>query len=370
MAGSPLVCTFGMFILDQFRYEDICPSDASVNDRITEQIGGGGTYTTVGARMFLSPSKLLMIVDRGHDWKHYGWVQEKLDSYGAEAWHYREDTTRETTKALNIYRLDGSRGFQYLTPRRRLSPLDLLSLSPPLPSLPRFLHFICSPTRALTIISEISSIRGSSSTKYPNWDPVLVYEPIPDCCTPEELASLQDGIKKVAVFSPNHLEAANFFFPSSQLPFPSSSHFREVIEEVAERFVNMGLGTETTRGGGDVVVRCGEHGAFVRRRDGKKAWIAPYWTSLSPAEEKEKIVDVTGAGNGFLGGLMAAFAKQLEEGNELDIFHAVRAGSVSASFIIQQYGLPALSQEEGGAENWGDLEPRSAERRLEEMRCR
>lgn len=45
-----------------------------------------------------------MIVDRGHDFPEH--IQRRLDSYGEEMWLYRDDLSRDTTKALNEYRGD------------------------------------------------------------------------------------------------------------------------------------------------------------------------------------------------------------------------------------------------------------------------
>lgn len=58
--------------------------------------------------------------------------------------------------------------FEYLTPRIRLTPKDLQNTKLDRPSL---IHFICSPTRAGAIISEVDAIQG--------WKPITVYEPIP-----------------------------------------------------------------------------------------------------------------------------------------------------------------------------------------------
>ena len=58
--------------------------------------------------------------------------------------------------------------FQYLTPRIRITPKDLVDS--PLRR-PTTLHFICSPSRALAITSEVH--------EDPDWNPVAIYEPIP-----------------------------------------------------------------------------------------------------------------------------------------------------------------------------------------------
>lgn len=87
--------------------------------------------------------------------------------------------------------------FQYLTPRIRITPRDLVNT---MLDTPRTLHFICSPMRASVILSEIQQLDV--------WNPLTIYEPIPvfwknhssmksilillfqDRCIPEELPPL------------------------------------------------------------------------------------------------------------------------------------------------------------------------------------
>ena len=125
-----------------------------------------------------------MIVDRGHDFPPY--IQTALDQYGKQMWIYRDDFSRGTTRALNEYRGD-IRGlvrdriieykypltdcrirFRYLTPRVRITPKDLIGTDF---DLPKMLHFICSPSRAAIILSEVRERSG--------WRPITIYEPIP-----------------------------------------------------------------------------------------------------------------------------------------------------------------------------------------------
>ena len=126
-----------------------------------------------------------MIIDRGHDFPEH--IQQALDAYGPEMWLYRDDPSRGTTRALNAYRgehrgsvrraLAGivqpadcalSLRFEYHTPRLRLTPRDLLGSKL---SRPKILHFICSPSRAAAIMSEVKGVE--------DWHPTTVYEPIP-----------------------------------------------------------------------------------------------------------------------------------------------------------------------------------------------
>ena len=74
------------------------------------KIGGGGTYASIGARMFLQDDQISMIVDKGIDFEPK--VLEQLNEYGREMWIYREHADRGTTRALNLYRGD-NRGLVY-----------------------------------------------------------------------------------------------------------------------------------------------------------------------------------------------------------------------------------------------------------------
>ena len=56
--------------------------------------------------------------------------------------------------------------FEYKTPRIRLTPADLEGTKL---AKPKMLHFVCSPSRALSIISEFTA----------TWEPITIYEPIP-----------------------------------------------------------------------------------------------------------------------------------------------------------------------------------------------
>lgn len=208
-----------------------------------------------------------------------------LNGFGS-MWHYRSND-RPTTRALNLYTgeqrgpspppplalADPLPAFQYLNPRRRLEPIDLPS--PLLAS--RFLHFVCSPSRALIIHSQLAPLA---------FDPALIYEPIPDRCIPEELDALRTILPHIAVFSPNHEEGSAFFGIEVD---EVERRGKDGIEEVARRFVREGAG-------GAVVIRSGRLGAFGIGKGVREGgvWVPAYW------ENGDKVVDVTGAGNSFL----------------------------------------------------------------------
>jgi len=88
-------------------------------------------------------------------------------------------------------------------------------------------------------------------------------------------------------------------------------------------------------------------------REQPGVWIEAYWRT------GERVVDVTGAGNSFLGGLAAGLA--LTNG---DVVEAARYGTISASYTVEQLGLPQItrassdvkSEEWNGDSPWGRLQ--------------
>jgi hypothetical protein len=87
-----------------------------------------------------------------------------------------------------------------------------------------------------------------------------------------------------------------------------------------------------------------DEGAVAREEievdPGVEMWVPPYHT------DAEKVVDPTGGGNTFLGGLAVALArgKTVEE--------ACAWGSVAAAFAIEQVGVPELGVDQEGKETW------------------
>ncbi|MDQ7013954.1 MAG: PfkB family carbohydrate kinase [Planctomycetota bacterium] len=90
-----------------------------------------------------------------------------------------------------------------------------------------------------------------------------------------------------------------------------------------------------------VVVKKGEHGAILVHRDGIAAL---------PAYPSEKVVDPTGAGDSFAGGMMGAITAEIATGGEARIdpagFETLRRamahGTVAASFTIEEFSLGRL----------------------------
>ncbi|KAJ7591301.1 Ribokinase-like protein [Mycena floridula] len=324
MTRPPKFATLGMFIVDEFLYLD--EQGQPTEKRLEAQIGGGGTYAAVGCRIWLAPEQIGMIIDRGSDFE----FQSQLEEYGKDMWTFRDQPTG-TTRALNSYKGD-FREFEYLTPRIRITPLDMRGTKM---ERAEFLHFICSPSRASEIMAEVQQVEG--------WHPTTIYEPIPDRCVPEELPALIKILPLVSILSPNAEEAL-------KLLSMSFDNTKPPIEDAAQQLLALNADK------GCVIIRSGSLGAFVLTKAGGGRWVDAYWNDAA------RIVDVTGAGNSFLGGLAAGLI--LTKG---DVYVATAYATVSASFTIEQCGLPRISKTEGGFTKWNDDSP---ERRLKELQSR
>ncbi|KAL7414592.1 Ribokinase-like protein [Mrakia frigida] len=347
--GSGRILTMGMLIIDEFEYRE---PDGSLSEKVhEEQIGGGGTYATIASRLFLPPTLLGMIIDVGTDFPPR--IMDELLSYGSEMWHFREGD-RLTTRALNIYS-EEVRGFRYLTPRARISPVQLPS-TPFGESPPSYVHFVCSPLRAAEIVKELDELEFVDCGK--------IWEPMPPDCVPAELENLKAIGKRITILSPNHLEALTLLslLPDPlPAPQPSSAETKALISlatKTLASFMSPG-GTAVVRSGGDGVCFCsstGEGGEV-----GEVKWVE----AVFGKDEQSRVIDVTGGGNGFLGGMGAGL---LISGG--DVYEGILYGSVAASFAIEQSGLPKMRiRESDGEEAWCDVQETGRER-LERFRAK
>ncbi|KIW22388.1 uncharacterized protein PV07_12278 [Cladophialophora immunda] len=353
--GSPpdrlAFCTFGMFIIDRIEYLN---NAQAPQERI---IGGAGTYAALGARL---------AAGRRHA-AHVSWIVDMGADFPAEfrglieAWRtscvFRLDGGRMTTTAWNGYGPNELRAFKYLTPKRRLDETSLSDEQ----VLARAFHMVCSPARCMALVRGVLERRvrllpgrGPATHAEEEDRPIFVWEPIPDLCTPEELARLREAAACVDVVSPNADEFESFFH---EMPGFSSR----------ERMVENLLGLDGRDGGRQkkplrtaLVVREGAHGCttYVGRTRGFH--LPAYHQS------KEKVVDPTGGGNTFLGALAMGMAgtttpdeavlQELrlpgesalrEKGLLLGLLHA----TVAAGYAIEQTGMPTVSAEDGDCWN-------------------
>ncbi|KAL1876509.1 hypothetical protein Daus18300_002753 [Diaporthe australafricana] len=390
-------------------------------------LGGAGSYAALGARLF-SPGPVQSktvgwIVDQGSDFPPA--ITTLIDSWETAA-YVRHDPDRLTTRGWNGYVDENeTRAFKYSTPKKRLVASDL-SGSPLLQS--RTFHIICSPSRCRELVTELLTLRKDEAP--PDDDdgrggysrPIIIWEPVPDLCTPDELLNLTNCLPLVDVCSPNHSELAGFMGDTGIDPETGEiSTF--AVEQACEQLLgSMPLSSFT------LVVRAGEKGCYIAKNGGRKnskksgskrrkkvhaahgglqpdtdmmslfagllqqspsdepggdddgaaatfsfiqdeddeaeidpgldKWIPAFFTRDDAAE---KVVDPTGGGNTFLGGLAVALArgKTMEE--------AAGWGSIAASFAIEQVGVPELGRDDDGEETWNGARVQD---RLEALQAR
>ncbi|KAI0132033.1 MAK32 protein [Xylariales sp. AK1849] len=385
--------TLGMFIIDEIEYLPPTPPAKDI-------LGGAGSYSALGARLF-SPGELSTsvgwIIDQGSDFPET--LTTLIDTWQTSAL-FRSTPDRLTTRGWNGYDEQQNRAFRYMTPKKRLTAEDL---TPPLLAARSF-HLICSPTRCRELVMEIrerrsglTNVEGGSLPK-----PIFIWEPVPDLCTTDELLNCTNTLPLIDICSPNHSELAGFMGDSGIDPETG-----EISTAAVERSCEQLLGSMPLQSF-SLVVRAGEKGCYLAKNGGRKRkvrsterrkkpsamihgslqpdtdmealfagllqdsegsvaeeeievdpgverWIAAYHT------DKEKVIDPTGGGNTFLGGLAVALArgKGLEE--------AAAWGSVAASFAIEQVGTPKLEIDGEGREIWNGI---SIDERYEEFKTR
>ncbi|WXC56270.1 hypothetical protein SNK03_002202 [Fusarium graminearum] len=384
--------TLGMFIIDDI---DFIPPTEPVKDIL----GGAGTYSALGARLLSPPPKSTSvgwIVDQGSDFPPS--LSTLIDSWSTSAL-FRHDGLRLTTRGWNGYEGTAEkRAFKYLTPKKRLTAEDLT------PTLlqSRSFHMICSPNRCKDLVAEITSLRKKVMPAESYTKPIFIWEPVPDLCTPDELLNCTNCLPLVDICSPNHAELAGFMGDSGLDPETGEISTVAVERACEQLLASMPLQSFS------LVVRAGEKGCYIAKNGGRKrgrdqkttkrrkkdyvrgglqhdtdmealfagllqdadGFVAREEIEVDPGIEKwipayhtepSKVVDPTGGGNTFLGGLGVALAR----GESIE--EAVAWGAVAASFAIEQVGVPTLGRDAEGCETWNG---QNVEARLQEFRER
>jgi sugar/nucleoside kinase (ribokinase family) len=310
--GSIDFCTLAMFIIDDI----YPPPDAEDQTPQINVIGGAGTYSALGARLFSPPPlsrSVGWIVDCGTDFPQE--LRSLIDSWKTSVLLRPRDAL--TTRGWNGYGESEHRGFKYLTEKKRLTADDL---TPELLRAKSF-HLICSSTRCVDMVTRIHERRSKSNSDdlKPPW---IIWEPVPDLCIPDELENAYKAASLVDVISPNHDELGGFF------GFQHTSGInKQAAQRQANEFLARGVGTTND---GAVVVRLGREGVLVASLDERK-WLPAYH------QDSTRVVDPTGGGNGFLGGFAVGLVRTQ------NVVEAARWGSVAASFCIEQVGMPTLT---------------------------
>jgi hypothetical protein len=200
---------------------------------------------------------------------------------------------------------EGHQSFEYLSPGLQLHLHDLLL--PPSPfadSPPEWVHVVCSVARVQAMIDEKKSLQLGQDT---TWSGNLVWEPMPvsllftlesrayyqSSCIPAELPSITELAPHLAIISPNILEIQSLLAIE-----PSAHTTQEEVSQAAQVFHDLISAQNTTVPA--IIVRAGRLGSYTLSVKWS-GWVPPYFTT----DEQDRVIDPTGGGNGFLGGLCA-----------------------------------------------------------------
>lgn len=292
-------CTFGMFIIDEIEWQTLNPQPTRY-----DLIGGAGTYAALGARLAVSPlrslgSSVSWIIDMGVDFP--GHLKTIVESWETTCL-FREDLSRFTTRAWNGYGSNGWRDFKYLTAKKRLEVASL-SLDQ---VMSKSFHMVCSPERCIDLTRALRQKRAEIRQDG-HW-PIIVWEPIPDLCSPEELERLRLAAKDCSIVSPNHDELKLFF--------QDAEYMGQI--DLVERLMGWSA-SAFTKSAAVPIIREGSNGstAYFRIPPAKKTLrsvtsdstaIEPYTIAIHvPAYHDDSlahlVIDPTGGGNTYLGAL-------------------------------------------------------------------
>ncbi|KAG7192485.1 uncharacterized protein KQ657_001579 [Scheffersomyces spartinae] len=323
--STPLFTSLGMFIIDDNQY----PIEWDREDDLNV-IGGGGSYAIVGARIiagFSRAPQICGIIDKGYDFPLS--VEQELQSWKCGL-VYRTDETRRTTRGVNVYDKQETRGFYYKTDKKRIEPEDVVDDQRLCRS--KSYHLLCSVERCRNFIDDIGQV---------NREAVYIYEPIPDVCIPENIELLKELVLGlIDVFSPN-LKEACLLAGIEEISLDMNNDINESItalESLASTFTS-----HMTKEGSGVVIRCGAHGCYVSSSN---------WKGMLPAyhdaQDTQAVVDVTGGGNAYCGGFVVGL---LMSGYDWKI--AGICGNLASGCVIEQLGMPLVDA--GVGNNNGDV---------------
>lgn len=306
-----LFTTNGMFILDE-----IYTSDESFHD----VVGGGGMFAILGASIVASAyelsRQLRWIVDRGSDFPSS--AADILESWKTGV-VFRDDSSRLTTRAWNLYGENDLRQFKYLTEKKRIDVGDWIAEfgAEEVASM-RVFHLLCVDDRATSILNRLKQYESSC-------DRVFVWEPIPDMCNSarkDEIRAVMNR-EETIVISPNAEEGARLFdMPEPTNLLQCTNLLRRFDDFMDDK--NM------------CVLRCGKLGSLALgardRCTGTRQVIhLPAYHSRSASQ----VLDPTGGGNTFLGGFSLGYA--LSRG---DLTVGSICGNIAAACAIEQLGVP------------------------------
>lgn len=254
-------------------------------------LGGGGLYAASGMRLWQQDVTLYAGVGadfdaatlRPHGFDDSGLIRSEMPT--PRAWQLLEENGRRTQ-------------IPRVSPKAWFGQLVHTPLSQPIPPALKALHFQ----------GRGDAVEEAFTEALAKADVVIGAEPIAGSDSKEsELDNLKRCLSHFTIFSPDELGA-------------------EIL--VGKRPAKEQLRALSRLEPQVVALRQGEAGSLIYERDSDQVWCVP----AAPAQ----VVDVTGAGNAYCGGLLVGW---LETG---DIRQAAAQASVSAAYAIEQIGPPRI----------------------------
>lgn len=144
------------------------------------------------------------------------------------------------------------------------------------------------------------------------------------------------------IITPNHEELADMQgFKFSDVLIQHNNDFKQAVEYCGRNFLKRGFITCKT-----LIVRASKYGAMVISTSDLSVirWIPAYWNWKTDGQH---VIDVTGAGNAFCGGFTVGWIE-----TDGDAVEAARYGAVSASYAVEQMGVPVYSLKNCKNEQW------------------
>lgn len=237
-----MITSFGLAVIDDIHFGD--------ERVVTGVLDGSGSFFTAGARIFCGGDDAKNVAWRVHAGEDFpsdveaGLLKWQIDLCIQKLkWH-------KSTCGLLVY-VDGTFGrklilavqdedsqqiakaFRYTTPVLRVAPMDL-HCSRALTA--RAFHFLATPSDMQRYASELRHLIAMRTDKPDRDEPLIIWEPAPPSCLPENLSACFEAARTVDVFSPNHIELLRLFGLEAEI------HDKRVLESLATAFLQSGIG--------------------------------------------------------------------------------------------------------------------------------
>ncbi|KAI8975733.1 Ribokinase-like protein [Mycotypha africana] len=336
----PILASLGSFIIDDIVFKD--------NSKVNDIPGGAGLFAIYGMRIwqpYENSKRIGYILHKGFD--HPKDIDDVIDRLNISLIS-KVHPNKYTPRGLNTFGQNDHRDFEYIHPIIRVTTSDFPDEW--IDSI-EILHIISAPTRAAETIIEWrdreKNLEAKTATQF-------LWEPLPWACLPENEDIIYEAAKLVKILSPNHEElAAIFGYSFPELLLSHNNDFKATVEYCGKRFMKRMRGNDQLV----LLVRCSKYGAMIMQQaqheastEQKVQWVSAYYTN-----DQSKVTDVTGAGNSFCGGYCYGWIATKGDPVESTFY-----GAVSASYTVEQIGLPKLSNV-ASEETWNDG-PRPSER--------